>query len=247
MMKIGKTVDRAFVAFRDRAEAGRAIVQSLAAEPAPGAVVLAVPRGGVPVARQIADALHAPMGLIFVRKLPIPGAPEAGFGAVALDGGTVLNERLVSRLRMPEGEIDRIVGLVLAEVKRRARKYLDAEIPPEVTGKRVYLVDDGLATGYTMIAAAGMIRRQGPARMVLCVPVSPAGPLGEVGPYFDDVHCLIRQRELPFAVASFYRDFPDLSDAEVVRILEGNRNAGMSAEAPGKGLARRRLTHTDKH
>jgi len=184
-------------------------------------IVLAVPRGGVAVAAPLAEALHAPLDLLIVRKLPIPDSPEAGFGAVALDGSVVLNEPLVRDLGLSPRQIDAVVKEVLAEVRRRAREYAGHDRPPDVRGKRVRLVDDGLASGFTMTAAARMVKQGEPARMTLCVPVSPRDSLKAVEPYFDEVQCLIEQARPPFAVASFYQDFRDLTDEEVRAILEG--------------------------
>ncbi|MFW6107170.1 MAG: phosphoribosyltransferase [bacterium] len=227
MKKALKVVPRPFVAFRDRAEAGCRLRDAI--EPAPDvpSIVLAVPRGGVPVAEPLARALDAPLELALVRKLPIPDSPEAGFGAVGLDGEPVLNEPMVSRLGLSEDQIEAVVSEVVAEVRRRSRAYTGHDRPPKVDGRRVFLVDDGLATGYTMIAAAQMVRRHEPERTVLAVPVSPLGSLRQVAGYVDDVICLIGQEHPPFAVASFYADFRDLSDREVRRILAGReRQAG---------------------
>jgi predicted phosphoribosyltransferase len=116
-------------------------------------------------------------------------------------------------------ERDRIVADVLAEVRRRSVAYVGHDRPPNVRGRRVYMVDDGLASGYTMIAAAQMVRRQEPAQLFLAVPVSPVGSLRAAEPYFDDVTCLIAQATHPFAVASFYADFHDMSDDEVREVL----------------------------
>ena len=186
--------------------------------------MLAVPRGGVAVAAPLAEALRAPLELLFVRKLPMPHSPEAGFGAVALDGHVVLNEPLVRELDLPPQRMDAIVEEVLAEVRRRAKEYTGHDRPPEVRGKQVYLVDDGLASGFTMIAAARMVKECGPSRMTLCVPVSPRDSLHAVEPYFDDLYCLIEQARPPFAVASFYEDFHDLTDDEVRAILRKPTN-----------------------
>ena len=219
MLTVLRKVTRPFAAFRDRADAGRALARAVAHLRGENAVVLAVPRGGVAVAAPLAEALGAPLELMLVRKLPIPHSPEAGFGAVALDGHVVLNESLVRLLGLPPERIDAIVAETLAEVRRRAKEYTGTDRPPEVRGKQVCLVDDGLASGFTMIAAARMVRECGPSRMTLCVPVSPHDSLRAVEPYFDDLYCLIEQARPPFAVASFYEDFHDLTDDEVRALL----------------------------
>ncbi|MGO8702636.1 MAG: phosphoribosyltransferase [Candidatus Brocadiia bacterium] len=224
MRTVLRKVTRPFAAFRDRADAGRALSRAIRLLPGADTVVLAVPRGGVAVAAPLAEALGAPLELMFVRKLPMPHSPEAGFGAVALDGQVVLNEPLVRELDLSPERIESIVQEVLAEVRRRAREYTGRDRPPEVRGKQVCLVDDGLATGFTMIAAARMVKACAPSRMTLCVPVSPHDSLRAVEPYFDDLYCLIEQAHPPFAVASFYEDFHDLTDDEVRAILRQPAN-----------------------
>ncbi len=219
MLTILRKVTRPFAAFRDRADAGRALSRAVTQLQGADAAVLAIPRGGVAVAAPLAEALGAPLELMFVRKLPMPHSPEAGFGAVALDGHVVLNEPLVRQLDLPPERIEAIVEEVLAEVRRRAKEYTGRDRPPEVRGKHVCLVDDGLASGYTMIAAARMVKECGPSRMTLCVPVAPHDSLRAVEPYFDDLCCLIEQARPPFAVASFYEDFHDLTDGEVRALL----------------------------
>ena len=175
------------------------------------------------MADALADVLMAPLELIFVRKLPIPHSPEAGFGAVALDGSTILNERALRHLHLSKTQIDRIVQEVQAELHRRSREYGGHDRTPDARGKLVYMVDDGLASGYTMMAAAEMIRRQEPQRITLCVPVSPMSSIRAAEPYFDEIYCLIAQANPPFAVASFYADFRDLTDAQVGAILKKRR------------------------
>jgi predicted phosphoribosyltransferase len=226
MQTVLQRVTRPFAAFRDRADAGRALARAVPHLEGEAAVVLAVPRGGVAVAAPLARALRAPLELMLVRKLPMPHSPEAGFGAVALDGHVVLNEPLLRLLDLPAELVDAIVAETLAEVRRRAKEYTGSDRPPEVRGKRVYLVDDGLASGFTMIAAARMVKECGPSRMALCVPVSPRDSLRAVEPYFDDLFCLIEQARPPFAVASFYEDFRDLTDAEVRAILHHEAHEG---------------------
>jgi predicted phosphoribosyltransferase len=219
MLTVLQKVTRPFAAFRDRRDAGRALARAVPHPRGEAAVVLAVPRGGVAVAAPVAKMLRASLELMFVRKLPMPHCPEAGFGAVALDGHVVLNEPLLRLLDLPPERVDAIVAETLAEVRRRAKEYTGSDRPPDVRGKPAYLVDDGLASGFTMIAAARMVKACGPSRMTLCVPVSPRDSLSAVEPYFDDLLCLIEQTRPPFAVASYYEDFCDLTDAEVRAIL----------------------------
>jgi len=186
--------------------------------------VLPLPRGGVPVGAAIADYLDAPLDLALVRKLPLPTSPEAGFGALAIDGSRIVNTRMVQYFGLSDSLIDSISEEVREEVQRRASEYRGMASPPKITGMDVYLVDDGLATGYTMMAAAKMVRQLRPRSITLCVPVSPADSLTAVTPYFDVIHCLIVQDFPPFAVASFYKHFPDMSDDEVRKILKSHRS-----------------------
>jgi putative phosphoribosyl transferase len=219
-INIRERVSTAYTAFRNRREAGVKLSEYMNAVTESATIVLALPRGGVPVARATAEGIGAPLKVVTARKLPIPSSPEMGFGAVAIDGTLVLNERLVAELGLGEDMIDRIAGEVRAEVERRAREYAADSTLPEVQGKTVYLVDDGLATGYSVIAAARMVKSLDPRRVILGVPVSPENSIRTVSPHFDEIYCLIAQEHPPFAVASYYQDFHDMSDREVQDILE---------------------------
>ena len=208
-----------YVAFESRSEAGEKLAEYVKAEQAPDVEVLAVPRGGIPVSKALARAFGTSPGLVLTRKLPIPDYSEAGFGAVSLETGLVLNDDMVRRLHISSEQIDDIVEEVRGELRRRAREYGFEENERKLTGKRVFLVDDGLATGYTMIAAAQEVRAQDPREVNLAVPVSPADSIEGAEKCFDNIYCLIVQTSLPFAVANFYRRFPDLSDEQVRREL----------------------------
>jgi len=218
-VEVGERVLLAYPAFADRAVAGRALVRLIRPAPDPGAVVLALPRGGVPVAHPLAVALGARLVPMPVRKLPVPRSPEMGFGAVTLDGTVVLNERVVAAFEIDELTVAAVAEEVRHEVERRARAYPGGFPFPRVEGAAVWLVDDGLATGYTMLAAARMVRAQEPASLSMAVPVAAPGSLRLVTPLLDAAYCLIEQQSSPFAVASFYRDFHDLTDDEVIGLL----------------------------
>jgi putative phosphoribosyl transferase len=220
-LRIEHRVRHPFLAFDDREAAGRALAEFLCPAPRPKPMVLALPRGGVAVGAPFARALGAALLPLVVRKLPIPAAPEMGFGAVAIDGTRVLNESVVRGFGIPEADVERITGEVMLEVRRRARAYVGSEEPPDVRGCSVFIVDDGLATGFTAIVGARMVRRRGPASLALAVPVSPADSIAVVAEHFDEIHCLCVQESHPFAVASYYRDFHDLRDDEVRRYLVG--------------------------
>lgn len=222
---VGRTVSVPSPVFSDRREAGKAlgefVPRSDGARSEQSELVLGLANGGVLVAAGFAaarDQEWTEVGVALAKKLPIPGTTEAGFGAVSQDGDRVLNESLVARLRLGEAQIDAIT----ASTKRRlqARQEAFGRRPLSVTGRRVYLVDDGLASGYTMRAAALMVRRSNPAQLLLAVPVAPTSALEVVQDYFDGGYCLLVQETTPFAVASFYRDFRDVTDAEVKAVLE---------------------------
>jgi putative phosphoribosyl transferase len=217
---VGRRVTSASAVFRDRAEAGQRLAEFLEPEATLHPMVLGLPRGGVPVGEALARRYDAPLIPLIARKLPVPSSPEMGFGAVAIDGSLVLNEQLVTELGLPRDRIDSIAAEVREEVERRAKEYMGDDVIPDVRGKEVFLVDDGLATGYSVIAAARMVKDLEPRSLILAVPVSPEGSLRTVAGYFDEVYCLIAQEYPPFAVASFYQDFHDMSDDEVRRILK---------------------------
>ncbi|MDI6896617.1 phosphoribosyltransferase, partial [Methanocella conradii] len=195
--------------FKDRRDAGRMLAEHLVGY-RHNSIILAIPRGGVPVGYEVSRRLGVPLDLIVPRKLPIPSDPEAGFGAVAPDGTVVLNERLVAYLGLSVKDIERIVEEVLKEVRRRIREYRGDRPLPDLKGKNVIIVDDGLASGYTMIAAVRAVRKERPRRVIVAVPCSPETSVERLEKEADEVICLRVQRYGPFAVASHYEKFPDL-------------------------------------
>ena len=214
-LHIGRQLAGSAVLFADRADAGRTLAGWIGPQPDPHAVVFALPRGGIPVGRPLADVLGCELLPALVRKLPIPGNPEMGFGAVAVDGTVRLNRAVIEAFRIPERTVHDTVEQVRAEVERRGAAYPGGWPLPDLTGRRVWLVDDGLATGLTMLTAADMLRARGPASLTIAVPCSPADSLARVSGAADFLWCFAVQDGHPFAVASFYRDFHDLDDAEV--------------------------------
>ena len=185
--------------------------------------MLAIPRGGVPIGFRVAKALNAPLDIVVPRKLPIPEEPEAGFGAVTADGTAVLNEPLVDQLSLPPSTVDAIVRDVLSEVRRREETYRIVSPRIDLGGRTVMLVDDGLASGYTMLAAIRHVQRGGAKKVVVVVPCAPVRSIDLVSKEADEVYCLIRSEEPVFAVASYYQDFRDLSDDEVLSYLRRAR------------------------
>lgn len=206
------------VLFRDREDAGRKLAESYRG-PVDDLVVLGIPRGGIPVGFCLARELGGDFDVLVARKLPVPHNPEAGFGAVAPDGSLYLNEEMLQHLHLTQDQIRTIASRVLVEVRRRLRVYRGDRPFPELNGKNVVLTDDGLATGYTMIAAVEMVRKMEPESVNVAVPVSPENTARRVRPLVDHFHCLHVSDRYPFAVADFYLDFHDLSDEEVLAYL----------------------------
>lgn len=207
------------VRYRDRFDAGRRLAEWIAPPPDPDAIVFALPRGGVPVARAVADALGCELRPALVRKLPIPTDPEMGFGAVTVDGTVTLNHRVMGAFGISAEVADAVAKEVRAEVARRASAYPGGWPLPELEGRRVWVIDDGLATGYTMVACLEMLRGRGAGWLGVAVPCSPIDSVARVEPLADEVWCLVAQQGRGFAVASFYVDFHDLSDDEVRGVL----------------------------
>jgi erythromycin esterase-like protein/predicted phosphoribosyltransferase len=205
--------------FRDRRDAGRLLAEKLAAYAnRPDALVLALPRGGVPVADEVARALGTPLDVFVVRKLGVPGYEELAMGAVATGGVRVLNDQLVERLGIPEQMIDAVAARELQELARRERRYRGGRPPPDVRGRTVILVDDGLATGATMHAAIEALRQQKPTRIVVAVPTASPETCEEMKTKADDVICAITPE--PFqAVGRWYQDFSQTTDEEVEALL----------------------------
>src|SRR4051794_18326645 len=176
--------------FRDRSEAGRILAAKLSAYAnRPDVLILGLPRGGVPVAFEVARALDAPLDVFLVRKLGVPGYEELAMGAIATGGVVVLNDEAVRGLGIPERTIEAVAARERRELERRERAYRDGRPAPDVQGRTVILVDDGLATGSTMRAAVAALRRQGPARIVVAVPVGAAGTCADLQAEADEVVC----------------------------------------------------------
>src|SRR4051812_36572818 len=206
--------------FADRAEAGRVLASKLKKYAGrPDVLVLALPRGGVPVGYEIAVALHAPLDVFLVRKLGLPGHEELAMGAIATSGVRVLNPDVVRPLQISDEIIDAVAQQELRELERRERLYRDDRPPPEVHGRIVILVDDGLATGSTMRAAIAALRQQEPARIIVAVPVGAAETCAEFHSEADEVVCA-RTPEPFYAVGLWYSDFSQTTDEEVREFLE---------------------------
>ncbi|MFO0911226.1 MAG: phosphoribosyltransferase [Isosphaeraceae bacterium] len=207
------------IRFRDRADAGRILAEELMGYAGRSDVlVLALPRGGVPVGYQVARALRAPLDIFLVRKLGVPGYEELAMGAIASGGVTVLNQSVINTLEIPADLIEETASRELAELERRERLYRRDRAPLNVVGKTVILVDDGLATGSTMRAAIAALRRLRPARIVAAVPTSAASTCAEIRALADA--CICTQTPEPFhAVGLWYDDFGQTTDEEVCELL----------------------------
>ena len=205
--------------FRNRTDAGRQLAAKLAAYAnRPDILVLALPRGGVPVAFEVARALGVPLDVFLVRKLGVPGYEELAIGAVATGGVRVLNNEIVLGLGISEHEIDAVVAREMQELARRDRLYRGDRQPPDVGGRTVILVDDGLATGATMRAAVQALRQQQAARIVAAVPTASPDTCQVLKAEADDVICAMTPEPF-FAVGHWYEDFTQTTDDEVRELL----------------------------
>lgn len=205
--------------FEDRAEAGARLARSLDQFKDSNTVVLAIPRGGVPVAASAAQVLHLEWHVIVARKLPIPWNPEAGFGAVAVDGSVVLNERILHGLQLHANQIDEVVSRVRSEVARRNEIYSGIRPSLEFSGRTVIVVDDGLASGYTMLAAIKSIRAHEASLIVAAAPVASKSAAALVMDAADLCVFEIISSSMPFAVADYYLQWHDLTDEDIVPLL----------------------------
>lgn len=206
--------------FAGRQEAGRLLAARVVALGLRDPVVYALPRGGVPVAAEVADALHAPLDLVLVRKIGAPGQPELALGAV-VDGDapeTVLNPHIVAATGASEAFIEAARRRELAEIERRRTRYLAGHPRVDPAGRDAVVVDDGIATGATARAALHALRRRGAARLVLATPVAPADTLEALRGEADEIVCLFVPAPF-FGIGAFYRDFHQLADDEVVDLL----------------------------
>lgn len=221
--------------FRDRIDAGRRLAKALVGHKDERPIVLGLPRGGVPVAAEVARALNAPLDLILVRKIGVPFQPELAMGAV-VDGAdplVVRNEEIIRMARVSEAEFNAIRDHELAEIKRRRVRYVGDRSHPDLKDRIVIVVDDGIATGATTRAALRAVRKQKPRRLIMAVPVAPTSTLDELRAETDDIVCL--EDYEPFgAVGAYYADFGQTSDQEVADLL-----AGSPAEPSAAGAGRR--------
>jgi putative phosphoribosyl transferase len=209
------------MSFKDRSEAGRKLAKALAAYKDQRPVILALPRGGVPVAAEVAAALHAPLDLILVRKIGVPIQPELAMGAV-VDGGApiiVHNEDVMRLADIDETEFKAICDSELAEIERRRQRYLGNRERVDVGGRTAIVIDDGIATGATTRAALRATRMRNPKKLVLAVPVAPTDSLAALRSDADEIVCL-EDYEFFGAIGGYYLNFNQVADEEVIEILK---------------------------
>jgi putative phosphoribosyl transferase len=211
--------------FQNRAEAGKLLAEKLLEYlDQADVLVLALPRGGVPVANEVAQALHAPLDVFLVRKLGVPGQEELALGAVATGGVRVLNPDIVRSLHITQEELDTITAAEQRELERRQRAYRDALPPPDIHNHTIILIDDGLATGATMRAAVLAIRQQQPKRIVVAVPVAAPETCDEFRDEVDEIVCAITPYPF-YGVGAWYEDFSQVTDEEVRTVLASAQHA----------------------
>ena len=210
--------------FRNRTEAGQLLARKLRRyADRPDIIVLALPRGGVPVANEVAKALRAPLDVFLVRKLGVPGQEELAMGAIATGGVRILNEDVVRALKIPQRVIDSVAAQEARELERRERLYRGDRLARDVNGRTVILVDDGLATGSSMRAAVAALRQKNPRRIVVAVPIAAAATCREFEAEVDEIVCC--QTPEPFySVGLWYEDFSQTTDEEIRQLLEHSTN-----------------------
>ena len=211
--------------FRDRSHAGQVLAGMLAGFRAGDAALLAIPAGGLPVAAAIAPALELPLDVAVVSKITLPWNTEVGYGAVAFDGTVRINRDLSRRLALGEEEIGRGIAATLAKVRRRVAELGGADCAPDLSRRTAILVDDGLASGFTMRTAVEAVRKAGAIRVVVAVPTGSLHSVEDLAREADDLYCANVRGGWSFAVADAYQRWTDVSEREAREILDGHRHA----------------------
>jgi predicted phosphoribosyltransferase len=206
--------------FRDRRHAGQVLTEMLASYHQSDSLVLGIPAGGVPVAVEIARRLALPLDVAVVSKITLPWNSECGFGAVAFDGSVHLNEALMPRLRLSTADIDASVAQTTVKVKGRVERLCGQRPCPRLTGRTLILVDDGLASGFTMQVAIETLRKQGADHIIVAVPTAHTKAAEKIRVHVPELYCANLRGGWSFAVADAYQDWYDVDDAEVSRLLE---------------------------
>lgn len=206
--------------FQDRRHAGKLLAEKLKFIPRDRALILAIPAGGVPVGYEVAKQLGISMDVIIVRKIQIPWNTEAGFGAIAWNGEIVFNESLMQHLRLTKEMVKSSIARTTESIQERLSKFKGDKILPNLNGKVAILVDDGLASGFTMLAAVRSTRKRNPEKIVIAVPTGSSRAIALLSPEVDEIVCLNIRSGVVFAVADAYQEWYDLSDEEVIEILK---------------------------
>ena len=218
--------------FLNRTDAGRRLAATLSAYASrPDVIVLGLPRGGVVVAYEVARVLGVPLDVFIVRKLGVPGHEELAMGAIASGGASVLDKALVRELRVSEREIRAVIAAEQRELERREREYRGDRPPPDIAGRTVILVDDGLATGASMRVAVAALKQEHPGRLVVAVPIAPPETCDALRREADDVVCAVTPEPF-YAVGLWYEDFTQTTDTEVHDLLERARHELAPAPLP---------------
>lgn len=217
--------------FRDRQDAGRKLAAKLAGYASQDPIILALPRGGVPVGYEVARALRAPLDVWVVRKVGVPWHPELGVGAVCEGGYLYLSREILDQVGLSEEKLSGVITRERAEVEQRVKKFRGHRPPPPLRGRTVIVVDDGIATGGTVRVALRALRAEQPGKLVLAVPVAAADTVDRLMPEVDQIVSLLAPRDL-YAIGLWYEDFQQVSDDEVVRLLERARAQQAAGAAP---------------
>lgn len=225
-----RPMEDTFHRFANRTEAGKMLAGALSAYiDRSDTLILALPRGGVPVACEVAKTLLAPMDLWLVRKLGVPGQEELALGALAAQNVCVLNQEIIDLLRIDQAVIDRVISREQVELERRNRLYRHGRPPPDTGGKTIIIIDDGLATGATMRAAIASLRQTGTARIIVAVPVGAASTCRKIEKEADELVCLYMPEPF-YGVGQWYGDFSQTSDEDVLTLLaDAAANSGRIA------------------